>query len=125
LNLGGITAGNGLTGFYLDYRMPLAGNGLSGNLKYSRIQYKLGEYFATLDAAGTADITGLGLRYPLLRSRKFNLYGELGFDYKDLHDDIALTDTHTPRVDKLWNLGSPAIGLIPGKAGLPTPLRST
>lgn len=60
----------------------------TAGVAYSRMEYELGEEFRDLDANGTADIFSVFGRYPLLRSRRSNLYAQLGYDYKTFEDRI-------------------------------------
>jgi hemolysin activation/secretion protein len=105
LQIGGQTAGDGLSGFNLGYNLPLGYRGTRLAANYSRVDYGLGEDFEELEASGDAQIAGVVLSYPFKRSRHYSLYGTMGYNYKDLYDEIGVTSTVTPRTDKLWNLG--------------------
>jgi len=69
----------------------------TAGVAYSRLDYKLGREFSDLRANGTADIASIYGSYPLLRSRRSNLYAQLGFDYKTFEDRIDLVSTHVDR----------------------------
>ncbi len=60
----------------------------TAGVAYSRMEYELGKGFSDLDANGTADIFSVFGSYPLLRSRRSNLYAQLGYDYKTFEDRI-------------------------------------
>ncbi|WP_300654799.1 ShlB/FhaC/HecB family hemolysin secretion/activation protein [Pseudomonas sp.] len=60
----------------------------TAGVAYSRMEYELGKGFSDLDANGTADIASVFASYPLLRSRRSNLYAQLGYDYKTFEDRI-------------------------------------
>lgn len=58
---------------------------------YSRMLYRLGQDFASLEASGVATITSIYGGYPLLRSRSHNLTGQLHLDDKTFHDRTDVT----------------------------------
>lgn len=60
----------------------------TAGVAYSRMEYELGKGFSDLDANGTADIASVFASYPLLRSRRSNLYAQVGYDYKTFEDRI-------------------------------------
>lgn len=60
----------------------------TAGVAYSRLEYELGKQFSDLDANGTADIASVFASYPLLRSRRSNLYAQVGYDYKTFEDRI-------------------------------------
>lgn len=60
----------------------------TAGVAYSRMEYELGKNFSYLDANGTADIASVFASYPLLRSRRSNLYAQVGYDYKTFEDRI-------------------------------------
>jgi hemolysin activation/secretion protein len=105
MQIGGQTAGDGLKGFNFNYNLPLGYRGARWAFDYSRIDYTLGEDFAKLDAEGDTNVFGLTVSYPFRRSRSRNLYGTIGFDYKDLYDEIGAIDAETPKTDRIWKLG--------------------
>lgn len=65
----------------------------SVGVAYSHMKYRLGEEFDSLDAHGTAGIASLYGSYPLIRSRRHNLYVQLGLDAKDFRDEVDATST--------------------------------
>jgi len=68
-----------------------------GNLtlgaSYAHFHYDLGHEFTALEAHGTADIASLYASYPLIRSRRANLYavGALNAKWYDDRADVAAT----------------------------------
>jgi hemolysin activation/secretion protein len=70
----------------LAYAAPLGYSGLRGRVAYAHTYYALGGSFAPLGANGTADVTGIALTYPLIRSQARNLTLSAGLDHKRLHD---------------------------------------
>ena len=76
------------------YQLPV-GN-LTLGVAYAHLRYSLGREFEVLDGSGTADIFSGYASYPLIRSRRANLYALGGIDYKILRDRIGVvpTDSH-------------------------------
>jgi hemolysin activation/secretion protein len=81
-----LTSGDGLKYGRVAYELQ-AGRGQVG-AAYSWLGYSLGKEFESLQAHGTADITSVFGRYPLVRSRNDNLYAQLEFDYKRFTDHV-------------------------------------
>jgi len=69
----------------------------TAGVAYSRLDYKLGREFSELHGNGTADIASVYGSYPLLRSRRSNLYVQMGVDYKTFDDRIDLVSSHVER----------------------------
>ena len=69
----------------------------TAGVAYSRLEYELGREFSDLHANGTANIASVYGSYPLLRSRRSNLYVQMGFDYKTFEDRIDLVSSHVDR----------------------------
>ncbi|MCW1246005.1 ShlB/FhaC/HecB family hemolysin secretion/activation protein [Pseudomonas sp. SAICEU22] len=70
----------------LGYSMPLGTSGLRGNVGYAQSSYDLGEEFADLGATGTAEVSSIGLSYPLIRSNQANLLLAGQYQHKELED---------------------------------------
>lgn len=73
------------------YQIPLGR--FSTGVAYSHMQYDLGKEFESLDASGTATIASIYSRYPLIRSRRQNLYIQLSLDDKNFRDRVDATAT--------------------------------
>jgi hemolysin activation/secretion protein len=73
------------------YQMQL-GKATTG-VAYSYLEYDLRKEFSALGAEGEAAVTSLFGRYPLIRSRQTNLYGQLGYDYKTFEDRFEAIPT--------------------------------
>lgn len=69
----------------------------TAGVAYSRLDYELGREFSELHGTGTADIFSVYGSYPLLRSRRSNLYVQMGVDYKTFDDRIELVSSHVDR----------------------------
>jgi hemolysin activation/secretion protein len=74
----------------LGYSMPLGTSGLRGNLGYAQSAYDLGAEFADLGATGTAEVTSIGLSYPLLRSNQANIMLAGQYQHKALEDEYEV-----------------------------------
>lgn len=96
----GLTAGGGLASGSISYQLPLATQGGKLEVSYSRMRYELGEDFASLNASGMADSISLACDYTLKRSRRANLYGQVGYTHKKLQD-VWLGFTTDKRSDVL------------------------
>lgn len=81
-----VTSFAGLNYARAAYQMPFGKT--TAGVAYSRLEYELGKEFSMLDAKGTANIASVYASYPLLRSRRSNLYAQVGYDYKTFEDRI-------------------------------------
>lgn len=81
--------GTGLHFGRVAYETPLGWPGLRTSVAYGRVQYELGKEFTALDAYGSADVLELAATYPLLRSRRQNLFAKLSLEVKQLKDNIG------------------------------------
>lgn len=98
LSLSGLaTDGGGLQNGRVGYLLPLAPNGLRGELAYSQTQYQLGNTYAALDAIGTAKGTDATLSYPIRRIEAQTIEVRLNFSHKNLDDKVQSTNTDTPK----------------------------
>lgn len=79
------------------YQLPLGGDGLRVGAGYSRTDYRLGRDFSALEANGSATSASGFASYPFVRSRAFNLYGQAGYERRDLEDRVDATATVTDK----------------------------
>jgi hemolysin activation/secretion protein len=84
------------------YDFLLNGDGTHLAGSYSALHYTLGESLSSLEGHGTAQVESLWAKQPLVRSLAFNLYGQLQFDRKQLHDDIDVSAIRTDRHLDNW-----------------------
>lgn len=98
LSLSGLSSGGDMNYGRLGYDTLLDGAGTRVGLAYSALHYRLGDPLSALDAHGTAEVTSLWAKQPLVRSPNLNLYGQLQYDRLQLHDHIdasaIITDRH-------------------------------
>jgi len=85
------------------YQAPI-GN-LTLGVAYSHIRYDLGREFKSLDADGTADIASVYASYPLIRSRRANLYAVAALDAKWFEDRVGLVSSVSHRRSQVLTLG--------------------
>jgi hemolysin activation/secretion protein len=91
LSLRLLASDSGLAYGRLAYQAPV-GQAMVG-VAFAHLRYDLGREFEPLDASGTANIASIFASYPLVRSRRANLYALGAFDYKMLRDEIGLVSS--------------------------------
>jgi len=130
-----ITEDHGLHNLGASYLLPVGRQGTRIGVGYSDLRYKLGENFAALLASGSAQVANVNVQHPFIRSRGFNLYGQLAWDHKRLEDrQVATAFVNTRRLDNLTatlsldgrdgllggGLNFAALGLVAGDLDLQT-----
>lgn len=90
-----VTSGFGL--FYVRAAYEAQIGKARAGAAYSFLEYRLMKEFEALHANGTAHIASIYGSYPLIRSRKNNIYAKLSFDYKTFQDRVDLTSTVTDK----------------------------
>ncbi len=85
------------------WQVPL-GN-LTMGVSYAHFRYDLSHEFAALKAHGTADIASLYASYPLIRSRRANLYAVADVSAKWFDDRGDLAATQSRRASQAATLG--------------------
>ena len=118
LSVSTLTAGNGMQYGRVSYDALLNGAGTRLGGSYSALDYKLLGSLSTLDAQGSAKVTSVWVRQPLIRGMRLNLSAQLQYDHQQLNDDIRSfginTDRHLDNVtaslsgnarDGLWGGG--------------------
>ncbi len=128
LSLSGLSSGGDMNYGRLAYDTLLNGVGTRAGIAYSALHYRLGDPLSALDAHGTAEVTSLWAKQPLVRTADLNLYGQLQYDRLQLHDHIdasaIVTDRHLGNVtasvlgdarDTLLGITSWNIGITRGQ----------
>jgi hemolysin activation/secretion protein len=95
LSLRLLASDSGLGYGRISYQVPVGAATLG--LAYAHLRYDLGREFAALDGSGTADIFSAYGSYPLIRSRRANLYALGNFDYRMLEDEIGLVSSNSKK----------------------------
>jgi len=88
---GGVRTNEDLWLGHLSYARPLGTSGLRAEASYAHTAYQLGKEFAAIGATGVADVTAVGVSYPLLRTRTRNLILSVQYQRKSLEDRYRLT----------------------------------
>jgi hemolysin activation/secretion protein len=102
LSANALTAGSGMSYGRLGYEALLNGLGTRAGAAYSALHYTLGDSLEALDGHGTARVGSLWVKQPLVRTTNVNLYGQVQFDHKELHDDLNASEIHTDRHLNEW-----------------------
>lgn len=103
LSINGVTTGSGLNNGSITYALPAFSQGGRLDFSYSRMNYELGADYASLNATGTADTIGMNYIYNLRRSKKANLYTQIGFMNKKLRDNLG--SVPTDKKTNVWTVG--------------------
>lgn len=88
----------------ISYALPLSADGWRLGLSVSDLRFGLGEELASQHTSGTARDYGVDLRYPLVRTSRYNVYANVGYNLKDFYNETAGTATSSKRFDVL-NVG--------------------
>lgn len=81
-----VTSGSDSNYGYLEYNLPLSGNGLRAGASVDKLEYQLGKEYESLDAKGDAGELRGFLAYPFLRGRHSNLFGRMEVARLELKD---------------------------------------
>lgn len=103
LSLRALASDAGLAYGRASYQAPVGP--LTLGVAYAHLRYSLGREFEALDGSGTADIFSVYVSYPLIRSRRANLYALASFDYKMLRDEIDLFASDSDKRVKAGTFG--------------------
>lgn len=93
--------------YRLAYAVPVDAAGTRLAASIARTDYALGAPFTALGATGKADILGLSLTRPLIRSRDANLYGLLSLEHKKFIDQLT-----TPTNDSERRIAAARLGVL-------------
>jgi hemolysin activation/secretion protein len=102
LTASGMTSGQNMNYGRVSYETLVNGSGLRVGGAYSDMGYKLGDTLVAIKGHGTAKVSSLWGKYPLLRSQAMSLYGQLQYDSKKLSDHIDSTSLRTDRHLNNW-----------------------
>jgi len=103
LSLRGMRSDEGQDYHRASYQLPVGPYGTQLGAAYSEMDYELSKDFDELDAHGKARISTAFVLQPLIRSRAFNLYGQLQFEDKFLEDDIDLFSSRSDKRLRNWS----------------------
>lgn len=117
--IGAVRVTSGSTLGNVVYALPLTPSGLSLTLSGSYLDYRVNQaQFRALDLTGSAASLSAQLAYPIVRSRRSNLYAALAFEHLVLKDDVRGVSISDRRVDDVTlNLSATLIDAI-GAGGI-------
>ena len=102
--LQGVYTDEGLWFGNLDYSVPLGSSGWRGNVAYAKNQYQLAKDFESLNATGSAQVTTVGMSYPLWRSPHANWTFAASYQRKNLNDRRAAVGLDERKSVDAWPL---------------------
>jgi len=76
---------------------PLGASGMALATGFTHSQYSLADIYKSLDAVGQSDALEANVRYPLVRSVPFNLYGQGSLEHRKVRDEVRSTNTLTDK----------------------------
>lgn len=87
------------------YEVPLASNGLKGEISYSQTNYSLVEEYKYLDATGTSKTVEAKLSYPIIKTRTETLNSYASILSKNLKDEIETVNNVTKKDSQSVKIG--------------------
>ena len=87
------------------WQTPVGYYGTQVGVAFTQLNYLLIKDFAALQAEGDASIASAFVAHPIVRSRNFNLNGQLGYDNKRLEDRVLSVATVETRRINLTRVG--------------------
>ncbi|HEY5720071.1 MAG TPA: POTRA domain-containing protein, partial [Gammaproteobacteria bacterium] len=69
------------------YVTPIGSKGTKLGARYAYMRGDVGEEFAALGIESEAETFSLYGVHPIVRSRTYNVYGQVGYDYKDIREE--------------------------------------
>ncbi len=103
LSLRVLTSFDGLAYGRVSYQ-ALVGKATVG-VAFAHLDYELGREFKSLDASGNAEIASIYASYPLIRSRRSNLYLLGGVDAKWFEDKLGFIPSESHRRTQVGSIG--------------------
>lgn len=106
LLIGGLVTENSrMNNYNLGYSFLWGDDGARVSFRHSKVDYTLGENYASLGATGQAKVTTAEIAYPLIRSRAFSLYGNISCEDKRLQDNQTASDSYVPKKNHIVSIG--------------------
>ena len=97
LSVEGLTTGSALNYGRVGYEFAFTGMGTRAGASYSYLDYDLGDELEDIGAEGSAAQTSVWLSQPVLLSNSAELSVSLQYDYKQLEDDINVSQYYKHR----------------------------
>lgn len=98
-------AGRGMNYARASWQLPVNSWGTRIGASASDLHYRLDGALSPLRASGEAQTGSLYLLHPFVRSRLFNLNGQLQYDHLKLEDRIGATNTNVEKSANDWTVG--------------------
>ncbi len=83
----------------VNYWLPLGTDGWFVDTNFSNLDYQIGQELSVLDNKGSVRTTGFNIGYPFYRTRRFNLWGGLGYTFKWLEDESLNVVVHNKQIN--------------------------
>ena len=103
--IGAVMTNGGMWSGSASYTTPVIKQGERLGVSYSRSHYTLGGPFAAMGFGGTSEGVGLWWQHNFRRTRDFNLYGKIRFDWKALSDESASMNYKNAKGARNWTVG--------------------
>lgn len=85
--------------------VPVGYDGLTVSAGLGHTTYELGGVFKDLQATGTADTVDVGIKKPLVRTNRHNVWASSSLEHRDLQDKVNSTNTVTDKSIKAVHFG--------------------
>lgn len=105
LSLSYSNTGGGMNNVSMNYLVPYGSQGWRLGVNYSRLNYTLNKEYASLLANGKTETASVYGQYPIVRSRNYDLYGQIGVATRRLVDDIDAFDSSNQRKNNIVTVG--------------------
>lgn len=92
-----LTTGSRMRYGQLMYDIIVNGYGTHLGASYSGMRYELGDSAKALGANGRAKEGSLWAKHPFIRSKAYNLYGQLQYSHNDLEDRVDINSSRNDR----------------------------
>ena len=102
LSVSGVSSTEDLWLGNVDYGLPVGVEGWRLSVGHARTAYQLGGDFKPLEASGTADVSSLGLSYPVRRSAQSNVSVVATLQNKSLRDQLGAFDSDEKKTSRTF-----------------------
>lgn len=80
------------------YTVPLSTWGTKVGVAFTHVESGVGGVFRDLDITGVGDVGSVHVTHPFIRTRALNLYGQVGFDFKNFEGSILARTANRDRL---------------------------
>ena len=89
----------------ISYSMPVSYWGTKAGFSFARMNYELGGSLSDQQASGDADLSSVLVVHPFVRTRDFNVFGQLTGELKELEDRVDVVSSLEQRRVKSGRIG--------------------